>query len=407
MMRDPRNPDSGRYLLSGTVLTDGLAQDNTVVAVAEDRIAYVGPRGGLDKASLPRLEEVQLPPGSLILPGLVDLHCHGAAGGDFPSGSGDDARIAVEFLHRSGTTTLLASLVTASRENLLRGVETLRQLADEGLIAGIHSEGPFLSLARCGAQDPRYLRDPDLPLLAEMLDAARGHLRTMTYAPELPGAESLVRELAERGVTPSLGHTDADARTTAASLAHAAGLLASGSTRITARPTVTHLFNGMPPLHHRSPGPVAACLRLAGAGAVAVELIADGAHLHPETVRMVFDLVGAENVVLVTDSMAATGLPDGDYILGAAAVTVSEGVARLSNGTLAGGTATLLDVVRRTVDAGVAPAAAVQSATAVPAAIIGQQHEVGSLRKGLRADVVVVDGNFERTLVMRAGRLLG
>lgn len=399
---------SGRYLLAGTVLTDGSAQDDAVVAVADGRIAYVGSRAGLDEALLRGLEELDFPPGSRILPGLIDLHCHGAAGGDFPSGDSGAARTAVDFVHSSGTTTLLASLVTASREDLLRGLETLRLLADEGLIAGIHAEGPFLSHARCGAQDPRFLRDPDLPLLAELLDAAGGHLRTMTYAPELPGADALVRTLAEHGVTPSLGHTDADARTTAASLTEAAELLAASGLGTVSRPTVTHLFNGMPPLHHRSPGPVAACLRLAGAGTVAVELIADGAHLDPETVRMVFDLAGAENVVLVTDSMAATGLPDGDYELGPAAVSVSGAVARLrSNGTLAGGTATLLDVVRRTIDAGVEPAAAVQAATAVPAAIIGQEKEVGSLRAGMRADVVVVDRNFRRVLVLRAGRTLG
>ena len=408
MTPGPNPAGTGSYLLAGTVLTDGSARNDAVVAVSDGRIAYVGPRAGLDESSLPVLEELELPPGSMIMPGLVDLHCHGAAGGDFPTGDSQAARTAVDFLHRSGTTTLLASLVTASREDLLRGMETLRLLADEGLIAGIHAEGPFLSHARCGAQDPRFLRDPDLRLLGELLDAAGGYLRTMTYAPELPGADGVVRMLAERGVTPSLGHTDADARTTAVSLAGAAELLATSGLGTVSRPTVTHLFNGMPPLHHRSPGPVAACLRLAAAGTVAVELIADGAHLDPETVRMVFELVGAENVVLVTDSMAATGLPDGDYELGPAAVSVSGAVARLrSNGTLAGGTATLLDVVRRTIEAGVEPAAAVHSATAVPAAIIGQGQEIGSLRAGLRADVVVVDRNFRRVLVLRAGRTLG
>ncbi len=166
--------------------------DNAVVAVADGRIAYVGPRAGLD-ASLTAFEELDLPPGSMILPGLVDLHCHGAAGGDFPTGDDQAARTAVDFLHRSGTTTLLASLVTAGREDLLRGLETLRQLANEGLIAGIHSEGPFLSHARCGAQDPRFLRDPDVELLGDILDAAGGHLRSMTYAPELPGADAVVQ----------------------------------------------------------------------------------------------------------------------------------------------------------------------------------------------------------------------
>lgn len=401
----PSAAGSGSYLLAGTVLTDGMSMDNAVVAIADGRIAYVGPRSGLD-AALPDCEELDLPPGSMILPGLVDLHCHGAVGGDFPSGDGKAARTAVDFLHRSGTTTLLASLVTAGRGDLLSAMGTLRLLAEEGLIAGIHAEGPFLSHARCGAQDPRFLREPDVGLLGDMLDAAGGHLRTMTYAPELPGADAVVRMLAQHGVTPSLGHTDADARTTAASLTDAAELLAAFGHGTVTRPTVTHLFNGMPPLHHRSPGPVAACLRLAGAGTAAVELIADGAHLDPETVRMVFELVGAQNVALVTDSMAATGLPDGDYELGPQPVSVSGAVARLSNGSLAGGTATLLDVVRRTIDAGVSPAAAVQSATAVPAAIIGRQQDIGSLRAGMRADVVVVDQNFRRVLVLRQGRTM-
>jgi len=397
---------SPAYVLRGTLLTDGARIDDGLVAVSGDRIAYAGRQAGFDFRSLPAAKEVELPPGSMILPGLVDLHCHGAAGGDFPGGDLHAARTAVEFLHRSGTTTLLASLVTASRENLLRGAETLRRLASEGLIAGIHAEGPFLSHARCGAQDPRFLLDPDLDVLDELVGAAGGHLRTMTYAPELPGAAGLVRGLVSHGVTPSLGHTDADSRTTANSLTEAAGLLAASGAE-GARPTVTHLFNGMPPLHHRSPGPVAACLRLAAAGTVAVELVADGVHLDPETVRMVFALAGAGNVVLVTDSMAATGLPDGDYDLGPAAVRVAGGEARLrSNGSLAGGTATLLDVVRRTIASGVEPADAVRSATSVPAHVLGLADELGSLRAGLRADVVVADSGFNPAMVIRGGRVL-
>lgn len=400
-------PAHGSFYLSGTVLTDGTVFDDAVVVVSGGRIAYAGPRAGFDTDSMPGTEELELPTGSRILPGLVDLHCHGAAGGDFPGGDIHAARTAVDFLHSSGTTTLLASLVTAPPADLLRGVETLRLLADEELIAGIHAEGPFLSHARCGAQDPRFLLEPDLPLLQELIERSGGHLRTMTYAPELPGSEQLVHMLVEHGITPSLGHTDADARTAADSLTQAADLLA-GSTRGTLlRPTVTHLFNGMPPLHHRNPGPLAACLRLAASGRAAVELVADGVHLDPDTVRMVFSLVGSENIVLVTDSMAATGLPDGDYDLGPAGVRVANGEARLrSNGSLAGGTATLLDIVRRTVDSGVDPAAAVSSATDVPAGILGLRHEVGSLRAGLRADVVVVDADFRPVLVLRAGHLL-
>ncbi len=407
---NPAEAHSPAYVLFGTIITDGAVLSDGAVAVSDDLIAYAGPRSGFDPAGFPGVRVLEVPDGGTILPGLVDLHCHGAAGGGFPNDDEATCRTAVDFLHRSGTTTLLASLVTASIEDLERQIGVLRPLVDDGLVAGIHAEGPFLSRHRCGAQDPAWLRDPGPELLERLLAAAGGTLRTMTYAPELPGAGALVAMLADHGVTPSLGHTDADAATTAAALEHAAGLLsAAGSDRFGAgaRPTVTHLFNGMPPLHHRSPGPVAACLRLAAAGTAAVELIGDGVHLDPETVRMVFDVAGAENVALVTDSMAATGLPDGDYQLGPSAVTVRGGTATLaSNGALAGGTATLLEVVRRTVEAGVAPAAAVLAATAVPARVLGLESAIGSLTSGLRADLVVVDRDFRPATVLRSGRIL-
>lgn len=415
------------FVLAGTLISGGAAAADSVVAVTDGRIAYAGPRSRFDAAGFRGARELHLPPGSSILPGLVDLHCHGAAGGGFPSGDPRACRAAVGFLHRSGTTTLLASLVTASEAELVRGIGVLRRLADEGLIAGIHSEGPFLARARCGAQNPEWLRIPDPALLGRLLHAAGGTLKTMTYAPELPGADALVRLLAEHGVTPSVGHTDADARTTAGSLTSAAESLRSGAGAGTGsgtaagssvvgdsgpgtgrRPTVTHLFNGMPPFHHRHPGPVAAALRLAAEGTVAVELIGDGVHLDPGTVRMVFGLVGVDNIALVTDSMAATGLPDGDYELGSSAVVVRGGVAALkSNGALAGGTATLLEVVRRTIEAGVAPADAVKAATLVPARILGLEAEIGSLLPGMRADIVAVDRDFGLVAVLRGGNLLG
>ena len=397
------------YILRGALLTDGARAADSVVAVTGGRIAYAGPGSGYKAAQFPGAEELLLPPGSALLPGLVDLHCHGAAGGGFPTGDDRACREAVDFLHRHGTTTLLASLVTAPADELLRALGVLQALTAEGLIAGIHAEGPFLSRARCGAQDPRWLRDPDPGLLRKMLESAGGVLKTMTYAPELPGAGELVRQLTGRGVTPSLGHTDADARTAAASLAEAASSIGSAAQGFGphARPTVTHLFNGMPPLHHREPGPVAACLRLAAAGTVVVELIGDGVHLDPETVRMVFDLVGAGNIALVTDSMAATGLSDGDYALGSAEVVVHDGVATLSgNGALAGGTATLLEVVRTTIAAGVSPADAVLAATLVPARVLGLETDIGSLRPGMRADIVAVDPDFELVTVLRGGQIL-
>ncbi|MDN6177414.1 MAG: amidohydrolase family protein, partial [Micrococcaceae bacterium] len=222
---------------------------------------------------------------------------------------------------------------------------------------------------------------------------------------ELAGSDALVEQLVSHGVLPSLGHTNADAPTVTASLDVAVEELSSaGFDGYTERATVTHLFNGMPPMHHRSPGPVAACLEAAAAGKVVVELIADGVHLDPAIVRAMFVLLGAESIVLVTDSMAATGLPDGQYTLGPQDVVVADGAARLAEGnSLAGGTATMLDVVRSTVEAGVPLEQAVLSASSVPAELVGLTDEVGALGIGFSADAVIVDRHFRLLRVYRDG----
>lgn len=403
-----------REFVTGRIVSDDQVVDDGVLAFEGSRIAYAGaasgfrPTTGNDDGGWSRA--AQVPEGSMILPGLVDIHCHGAKGGDFPSGDESQARTAIDFLHRSGTTTLLASLVTASRPDLLKGIATLRRLADEDLIAGIHLEGPFLSSARCGAQNPDWLLEPDPALASELVTAASGTMKSMTYAPELAGADQLVRSLGAAGVIPSVGHTDSDDQTAAASLSTAGTALRHATDPLSGqslRPTVTHLFNGMPPIHHRSPGPVPACLRAAKAGNAVVELIADDVHLAPETVLSVFDLVGAGNIALVTDSMAAAGLSDGSYTLGPSAVTVRDGVATLdSTGSIAGGTATMLQVLHRCVAAGVPLTDAVTAATAVPAAAIGLGYETGMLRNGLRADAIVVSPDWELLKVLRGGQWL-
>ncbi|MFQ4147329.1 amidohydrolase family protein [Arthrobacter sp. LAPM80] len=413
-MTDPTTePTSVKFLIQGALATEHGIIEGGLLAIDGDRIVYAGrvdhfDEQGFGPEDLDAANIISLPAGHRILPGLVDIHNHGGNGGDFPSGDEASARTAVDFLHRAGTTTLLASMVTASPEDLLKGIGLYAAMTDEGLLAGIHLEGPFLSHARCGAQNPAFLLEPDLDLTAALIEAGRGTITTMTYAPELPGAADLVDLLTSHGITPSVGHTDSDTATAAESLERAReGLDSTGFDGVSGRPTVTHLFNGMPPMHHRSPGPVAACLRAAGAGHAAVELVADNTHLDPETVKTVFALVGASNIVLVTDSMAAAGLADGQYMLGPSPVTVSEGVATLdATGSIAGGTATLLDVVRRTTAAGVKFTDALKSATVVPAAVLGLTDEVGALRRGLRADVLIVDSELHLQHVMRAGAWL-
>jgi N-acetylglucosamine-6-phosphate deacetylase len=404
-MSSPRLADPQPQYVRGRIVSSGTTLDDGVVAFAGDRIRYAGPASRFDPAGW---HQVDLPAESLLLPGLIDTHCHGASGGDFSSADAEDARRAADFLHRSGTTTVVASAMAGSRENMLATVRLLGELSREGLLAGVHAEGPFLSQARCGAQNADYLLAPDTGFAAGLEEAAGGQLVSMTYAPELDGADELVDLLTALGVTPSLGHTDADAATAAASLVRAAeGLAQAGLDRYRRRPLVTHLFNAMPPLHHRSPGAAAACLRAAAAGRAAVELISDGIHLDPETVLTVFDLVGGANIVLVSDGMAATGLGDGGYVLGANDVSVSGGVARVAaSGALAGGTATLLDCVRSAVAAGVPLETAVSSASAVPAAVLGLAGKAGALSPGSRADVLVTTRDLALTAVLRGGRWL-
>lgn len=391
-------------VLRGQIVSATLDIPDGVLAVDGGLVAFAG-----QASRFPGVLPEPAPAPRILLPGLVDLHCHGAYGSDFSAGDSEGAARAARYLHSRGTTTLLASLVTGPPADLVRNLRMLKELAGQGLVAGSHLEGPFLSGRQHGAHDPALLLSPDPELVAELLAAAGGSLASMTLAAELPGALELADQLSAHGVVPSLGHTAANHPRAAAFLSRAAAGLSSavGPKRGT-RPTVTHLFNAMPPLHHRSPGPVSASLSAARAGKAVVELIADDVHLAPETVKLVFDLVGAANIALVTDSMAATGVDDGHYRLGSLSVTVSTGVARVEGtGAVAGGTSTLLDVVRSTVSAGVPLQDAVTAASAVPALVLGLSGQAGDLRAGMPADVVMLDQDLKLAGVLRRGAWVG
>ncbi|MBG6223580.1 N-acetylglucosamine-6-phosphate deacetylase [Arthrobacter sp. CAN_A2] len=384
--------------LSGRMVTGAGIIDDGVLRWEGSRITEAGSANGGAPVE-------QLPEGYLILPGLIDLHCHGAGGGDFTSGSDADIAGAAAHLHRSGSTTVLASTCAAPLAELEAAFGRLAAAAESGLIAGIHAEGPFLSRKRHGAHDPAFLILPTQEDISRLVTAGRGHLASMTYAPELPGCDVLVYELVTHGVIPSIGHTDSSTEETSDALDLINEELAStGFAGFSGRPTATHLFNAMPVTHHRSPGPVPLLLQRARAGEIAVELIADNVHLHPETVRMAFTVAGSENICLVSDSTAVAGRASGEYRLGHSAITVIDGAAVLTaTGVLAGGAGSLLDIVRCTVEAGVDVVHAVRSATAVPAAVLGLSDEVGSLRLGLRADAVVVSPDLRLKGVLRDG----
>lgn len=338
--------------------------------------------------------------GHWALPGFIDMHVHGGGGASFTEGDERDASRAAAFHRRHGTTRIIASLVTAPADVLARRASLLADLADDHVIDGIHLEGPFLSAARCGAQDPRYLRPPDIDVFERLLTAARGWLRMITIAPELPGATGLIRAAASAGVIAAAGHTDASAEVTSAAVD-------AGITH------ATHLFNGMRPLGHREPGPAGALLDRQ----VSCEVIADGAHLHDATIRLVARAAGPGNLVLVTDAMTAAGMADGNYQLGELAVTVSGGVARLSRppgapgqtpapGAIAGSTATMDAVVRRAIaGVGLGAAEVAQAAATTPARRLGLGEVTGALRPGLAADIVVLDEALRVTAVVARGQL--
>jgi len=368
--------------LRGRVVTPEAVLDDGVVEIADERILAVR-AGGAGTAEPPPSED-------WLLPGLVDIHNHGGGGASFTVADPEQVAMAAAAHLAQGTTSVLGSAVTDAPERLLAVVATLADAVDAGLLAGIHVEGPFLAAACCGAQDPAYLLPPDVGLARDIVAAGRGHVRVMTMAAEPPGADALADELAAEGVVVALGHT-------AATAARAREFLAAGRA-----PLVTHLFNGMPPMHHRSPGPALAALAAAAAGVACVELVADGVHLDDETVRAALTVAG-ERAVLVTDAMAAAGMADGDYRLGSQRVEVRDGVARLAGGgAIAGGTSRLVEQVRRQVAAGLDPVRVVRAASTIPATVAGLT-DVGALRPGLRADLVVTDPSLSVRRVMRAG----
>jgi N-acetylglucosamine-6-phosphate deacetylase len=378
------------FAIRGRVVTPDEVIPDAVVTIIGERIEAVASFAQWQSANA--VVTAPQPVGTL-LPGLVDIHCHGGGGYAFTTADITEMADAARHHHEFGTTTLLASLVTARPETLTEQIATLIPLVDDGTLAGIHVEGPFLSDVRCGAQDPAYLLEPDPALTAVLLEAGNGRVRVMTVAPELPGYAELAAQLRARGVIVAIGHTDADYAVVRDALRDDACL-------------VTHLANGMAPLHHRRSGPVAAALVAAADGDAVVEVIGDGIHVDAGFVAMVF-AAARGNVALVTDAMAAAGMPDGTYQLGPQSVTVEDSVARIANGSIAGGTSHLIEVLQRAVRESEVPLVyAVRAASTIPAAVLGIDGTCGSIRPGRYADIVVVDDDLELASVMRRGSWL-
>jgi N-acetylglucosamine-6-phosphate deacetylase len=357
--------------------------DDGYLRISGDRIVEVG------RSSKPAGPTSTQHSGHWLLPGFVDIHVHGGGGHTFTTGDPDGARLAAGFHLGHGTTTLLASLVTAPFELMLAATKAYAPLVADGVLAGVHYEGPYLSQARCGAQNPAYLREPSTVELTELLHAGEGAVRMMTLAPELPGALDAVRLLVAHGVTAAVGHTDATYEQTLQAVA-------AGAT------VGTHLFNGMRPPHHREPGPVFALLR---SEPVVCELVPDGVHLHDGALTFAVEVAGPDRAALITDALPPAGLTDGRYDLGGQSINVVSGIARLArNGAIAGSTLTMDAAVRRCVQIGLSIVDAARMASTTPARVLGLAAEIGSIAAGYRADLVVLDENLDVVRVMRAGQ---
>ncbi|BBC95239.1 N-acetylglucosamine-6-phosphate deacetylase [Streptomyces griseofuscus] len=378
-MASPRGAATDPRVLTGAnvVLPTGTVKNGTV-AIDGTRIAGAPPA---DAAVL----DVS---GHWLVPGFVDLHNHGGGGASF-SGTAEQILTAIRTHRAHGTTTLVASTVTDEMDLLVRQAGLLSELAEQGDIAGIHFEGPFISPCRKGAHSEALLRHPEPAEVRKLIDAARGQARMLTLAAELPGGIDSVRLLTEHGVIAAIGHTDATYEQTV-------DAIEAGAT------VATHLFNAMPALGHRTPGPVAALLE---DERVTVELINDGTHLHPAALELAFHHAGAERVAFITDAMDAAGIGDGRYMLGPLEVEVSEGVARLvEGGSIAGSTLTLDRAFKRAVTVDRLPVEhAVKALSANPARLLGLSDRVGSLEPGKDADLVLLDADFDVRGVMRHG----
>ncbi len=329
--------------------------------------------------------------GNLLIPGMIDLHIHGANGRDMMDGSTESVEEVSRMCARTGCTSFLATSVTSSMDDLLAMIGSVRRVVGKepgARIAGLHLEGPYLHPKRKGMQNEAYLRHPDIGEMNAILEQAGGMVRMVTLAPELPGGLEMVRFLTERGIIAAVAHSDA-------TYEQAKEAFSLGASH------VTHCFNAMRPIHHRDPGLVTAAFEEEH---VSLQAIVDHVHLHPAIVRLMHRIKGADGIVLITDALQAMGLGDGKYMFGGHEVTVTDGVARLGDGTLASSTVTMNEALRKTVMSGIPLWDAVMMASRTPANVLGMPRK-GRIRPGADADLVLLDADFQVVWTMIGGRL--
>lgn len=345
-----------------------------------EQALYINDHRLVDKAEYQDDGKVIDAEGLLVLPGLVDIHSHGAAGEDFSDGNPEGLKKILQYEKRCGITSYCPTSMTFPKERLRQIFASIKgaQTEEEAKVVGINMEGPFLDPAKKGAHVEEWIAAPDAAFVRELNQDVDGLVRLVTLAPNMDGAEEFIKEMHEE-VCISLGHTAADYD------------CASGAMKLGAH-HVTHLYNAMQPFGHRAPGLIGAAM---DDPECMVELICDGYHIHPSAIRAAFRLFGPERVILISDSMRATGMENGTYELGGQEVTVKDRKAVLKDGTLAGSATNLYGCMCKAIEFGIPLEQAIMAATANPARSIGIFDRVGSIRIGKQADLLLVSENLE------------
>jgi len=377
---------------AGRALTPATEIHDAGILIHEGVIEAVGPRSGM---SLPAGAQEIRATGKTAVPGFIDVHIHGAGGHDVMEGTDAALRAITRKVSEYGTTSLVATTVTASTDQTLRAVEGIagyiaqQRETDEprAEVLGIHLEGPFLNKERRGVHPCEWIQPPSADTLSRFLKAAAGNARILTIAPEVPGAAPCIDAAREAGLVVSMGHTDATYEQARAAMARGAR-------------SATHVYNAMRPFSHRDPGVIGAVLT---SPEVNAELIADGVHVEEAAMKLLLLAKGAAHITLVSDGLSATGMPDGKYTLWGFEVTVSAGVCRNAEGTLAGSTLTLDRALRNIVALGVSLPDAVRMLTLNPAALLGIEFKKGSLHVGADADILLLDEGLHLTGVWARG----
>lgn len=372
---------------NGMVLTEQGRFEASDIVVENDRIAAILPTGQGGSQDIFDAAECY------VLPGFVDIHTHGAVGVDFCDADPDGIKKLLDYYGRQGVTSVVPATMSYNEPIIADVVNAAKPYFDKdgygAVLRGINMEGPFISMEKKGAQNPQYIVDPEIEFLWSVYEKSGGKILLVDIAPELPGSSEFIRAVSNKCVV-SLAHT-------MATYEQALDAFAAGANH------VTHLFNAMPPFDHRQPGVIGA----ASDAAAYVEVISDGIHLHPAVVRSAFRWFGPERVCLISDSMRATGMPNGEYDLGGQAVLVENGKAVLADsGSIAGSAVNLADMCRRAIEFGITIENAVQAASLTPARSLGLGDEVGSIKEGKRADIVIWDREFCTKAVFVGGRQL-